>query len=233
MGRANIFLVVLVAVIVSAPLTAARTPFVSQRGIEDVRCVGEVAELLQQHEGRHRWAYDHRGRFRAIGSGYNLDDNVDERRKELQAAGLDYDKLYNGEIGLDELQITGLLILDAERALRRAGDNIERLEDFCCPLRAVFADIQHTARSADKFPREDLEQVIERAASEDYKSAADELERTKWCSKGRNRGRCRDNLDIVEEGCPKGSGQLRYQDLITAGWTLLNKIVPSSGGVLT
>ncbi|KAL2624384.1 hypothetical protein R1flu_008629 [Riccia fluitans] len=37
-------------------------------------CVGSVAELLHQHEGRNRCAYDHKGGFRAIGCSYNLDD---------------------------------------------------------------------------------------------------------------------------------------------------------------
>ncbi|KAL2607756.1 hypothetical protein R1flu_026329 [Riccia fluitans] len=214
MSRANFSLVVLVAlsaVLFSAPLIAARGR-TRLRDERDVRCVGSVGELLQQHEGRQRWAYDHRGGFRAIGAGYNLDDNVDERRKELQEAlSLDYDKVYKGEIGLDELQISELLILDSLRALKRTEQNIERVKDFCCSLRAVFADIQHTAGSADRFPREDVHKVIEKVASEDFKSAADELERTKWCSEGRNKGRCRDNLDVVERGCPhKREGYVCY-----------------------
>ncbi|KAL3700894.1 hypothetical protein R1sor_018916 [Riccia sorocarpa] len=202
MARINIRLVVLVAlavVVLSAPLTAAR------RNIGDAtKCVGEVAELLQRHEGRHRWAYKHPlGRFRAVGVGYNLDDNKDQRRKELERAGLDYDKVYNGDIGLTELEISGLLILDADRDLERIEQTEGRFKDLCCQVRAVFADIQHTAPSAEEFPREDLDQVIERASSQDYKTAADELERTKWCSQGRNRGRCRDNVDLLERGCPE------------------------------
>ncbi|KAL2607759.1 hypothetical protein R1flu_026332 [Riccia fluitans] len=237
MARANIRLVVLVAVaaiVFSAPLIAARNaqPFVNRREESEVACcVGSAGQLLQDHEGRNRWAYNHRGGFRAVGAGYNLDDNPEERRKELEEAlSLDYDKVYKGEIFLDELQISELLILDAKRALRRAEKNVERFSELCCSLRAVFADIQHTAGSADKFPRDDLDKFIEKAASEDYENAAEELKRTKWCSERRNRGRCCHNFDFVKQGCSKQQGSWHVVSELIESLTLLNKVVPSKGG---
>ncbi|KAL2631372.1 hypothetical protein R1flu_016058 [Riccia fluitans] len=218
MARLNIqvvLLVALAAVVLSAPLTAASSrshSFLRQQtyrrdfgrsGETGTMCVGSVAELLHQHEGRNRCAYDHKGGFRAVGCGYNLDDDKEQRRRELKEALLDYDRVYKGEQCLDDMQVSGLLTADADRALKRAARNVERLNEFCCPVRAVFADIQHTAGSVDEFPREDMDNVIERVASEDYKTAADELERTKWCSKGRHMSRCSDNLDLVERGCSK------------------------------
>ncbi|KAL2642378.1 hypothetical protein R1flu_009965 [Riccia fluitans] len=164
-------------------------------------CVGEVAELLSMHEGRHHMAYDHRGGWRAVGCGYNLDQDVDRRKKELQELGLDYDKVYKGEQRLEGMEITELLILDAKRALDRVGENIKRLENFSCEMKAVFADIQHTAGSAEKFPREDIDQVIEKVASEEWEKAADELEKTDWCSKSHHRFRCDHNLELLEKGC--------------------------------
>ncbi|KAL3699121.1 hypothetical protein R1sor_017143 [Riccia sorocarpa] len=210
MGRVSMSLLVLVALaamVVSAPtMTAARSHHNIYRVRDeesDVFCVGHVVELLQWHEGRHQRAYDHEGGYRAVGAGYNLDDEKDNRRKELEEAGLDYDKVYNGETRLNQLQISGLLVLDAQRALRRAEKNIERLRDFCCSVRAVFAEIQHSVGSAKNFPRDDLNQVIEKAASRDWGSAADELQRTKWCSQqaGKYRNRCNDHLDLVDRGC--------------------------------
>ncbi|KAL2607755.1 hypothetical protein R1flu_026328 [Riccia fluitans] len=207
MARGNIQLVVLVAlcaVMFSAPVISARSHHLrrpSFRGSEEVMCLGSVAELLSQHELRHHKAYDHKCGFRAIGCGYNLDENQDQRRKELESIGLDFDRVYKGEKELNSMQITELLLLDAKRALDRVGENIQRLDQFCCSMKAVFADIQHTAGSTDKFPRDDVNEVIERVANEDYRKAADELERTEWCSKSDNKMRCEHNLDVLERGC--------------------------------
>ncbi|KAL2607757.1 hypothetical protein R1flu_026330 [Riccia fluitans] len=216
MAQFSVQLVVLVAlsaVMFSAPVISARYHNLRQssfnyRGSEKVMCLGSVAELLSQHEGRQHTAYDHKGGFRAIGCGYNLDENQDQRRKELEAIGLEFDKVYNGEMRLNSMQITELLMLDAMRALNRVGENIRRLDNFCCSMKAVFADIQHTAGSTEKFPRDDINEVIERVANEDYRKAADELERTEWCSKSHHRMRCDHNLDVLERGCESSSHRL-------------------------
>ncbi|KAL2607761.1 hypothetical protein R1flu_026334 [Riccia fluitans] len=199
-----IMLVALSAVVLSAPVISARChhrrePYRSKA--ECVDCVGSVAELLAQNEDRHHTVYNHRGGFRAIGCGYNLDDNPDERRKELEAIQLDYDKVYDGEIRLDNMQISELLVFDAWRALDRTRQNIKRLDNFCCQMRAIFADIQHTAGSTDRFPRDDINEVIEKVDSKDFKEAAKELEKTDWCSKSRHKIRCYNNIDYLEQGC--------------------------------
>ncbi|KAL3689207.1 hypothetical protein R1sor_015516 [Riccia sorocarpa] len=67
------------------------------------------------------------------------------------------------------------------------GEVAELLQQHEGRNRSVFADIQHTAGSVDKFPKEDMDQIIERMASEDYKTAAHELKHTIWCSKSRHR----------------------------------------------
>ncbi|KAL3695900.1 hypothetical protein R1sor_009976 [Riccia sorocarpa] len=204
-----VLLVALTAVMVSPPVVSAYShhhlrrpgfPAFRYRGT-GVLCIGEVAELLSTHEGRHHTAYDHPGGWRAVGCGYNLDQDADQRRKELEEAGLDYDRVYKGDQRLNHMQISGLLILDAKRALDRAGENIKRLDDFCCSMKAVFADIQHTAGSTEKFPRQDIEEVINKVADQDWEKAADELERTEWCSKKHHRFRCDHNLEVLEKGC--------------------------------
>ncbi|KAL3693117.1 hypothetical protein R1sor_006768 [Riccia sorocarpa] len=222
MTRANVQLLLLVPLMVvlfTAPSIAARSHHIrqpvqpavnqkhtyissflsSRRG--GILCVGEISELLSQHEGRHPCAYDHEGGYRAVGCGYNLDDDVDEREWELLEALADYDEVYNGTSCLNNVQISGLLILDAARALDRAAENVEGLKDLCCPIRAVFADIQHSSGAAKNFPKEDLHRVIERVASEDYEVAANELRKTKWCSQTWNKKRCVHDLDLFERGC--------------------------------
>ncbi|KAL2649409.1 hypothetical protein R1flu_017537 [Riccia fluitans] len=174
--------------------------FSHQRDESEVLCVGEVSELISMHEVRERCAYDHKGGFRAVGCGYNLDDNVGERMQELRVALADYERVYKGEECLTDMQITGLLAVDAKRALNRAAENVNGLNKFCCSLRAVFADIQHTVGSSSNFPDE-MDLVIEKSTSEEFRKAADELERTKWCSQRGNRDRCEDNLDLMDRGC--------------------------------
>ncbi|KAL2609677.1 hypothetical protein R1flu_028250 [Riccia fluitans] len=205
-----VMFVAVAAVAFFAPPIAARSHHIRlfpRAAKDDVLCVGSVVELLQLHEGRQFKAYDHKGGFRAVGAGYNLDYKTDKRRSELQEIGLDYDRVYNGEMKLDDLQISELLVRDAKRALRRAGKNLESLNELCCALQAVFADIQHTVGSTDNFPRDDLDQVIQKTSSQDFKSAADELERTKWCSDRVHKNRCEDNLELFDRGCPASGGR--------------------------
>ncbi|BBN11209.1 hypothetical protein MPTK1_5g10000 [Marchantia polymorpha subsp. ruderalis] len=164
-------------------------------------CIPDVSQILEDHEGRHKCAYDHTSGYRAVGVAYNLDDDVDQRKSELSTLLADYEKVYKGEDCLNNLQITALLALDAQRALDRAAENVKPLDDFCCSVQAVFADVQHSVGSADKFPNDDLETFIEKAALKEYKSAAHALERTQWCSAEENKRRCDDNLEVLSQGC--------------------------------
>ncbi|KAL2603038.1 hypothetical protein R1flu_017251 [Riccia fluitans] len=122
MARVNIGLVLLAAlaaVLLSPPVIATHTHHLRRRttgGCSKIMSIGHTADLMQQHEGRRACAYNHKGGFRAVGSGYNLDQDRDQRRSELRAAGLDYDRVYKGDQCLEDLQISGLLMLDAERS---------------------------------------------------------------------------------------------------------------------
>ncbi|KAL3678739.1 hypothetical protein R1sor_021695 [Riccia sorocarpa] len=218
MARLEVQLVLLVAAIAVAfitPALAARTgvirqpiekhrnvhPFFRGRGWTGVLCVAEVSDYLEKHEGRHDCAYDHPNGFRAVGVGYNLDDDVETRKSELSATFADYEKVYKGDKCLNNLQISGLLLLDSKRALDRASESVKPLNDFCCSVQAVFADIQHASGAAKDFPERDLRKVIEKAALQEYKGAARELEKTQFCSTSENKNRCDDHYDRFEQGC--------------------------------
>ncbi|KAG6547784.1 hypothetical protein Mapa_010597 [Marchantia paleacea] len=223
MARVNVPLVLLVALAVvvafTAPVTAGRHSGLIRQPVDKqlesrpsffqrtwsvglrLWCIPDVSQVLEDHEGRHKCAYNHTKGYRAVGVAYNLDDDVDQRKSELSTLLADYDKVYKGENCLNNLQITALLAVDAQRALDRAAENVKPLDDFCCSVQAVFADVQHSVGSVDKFPNDDLENFIEKAALKEYKSAAHALENTQWCSAEENKRRCDDNLELVEQGC--------------------------------
>ncbi|KAL2609797.1 hypothetical protein R1flu_028370 [Riccia fluitans] len=218
MARVNVKLVLLVAVAavaLSTPVNAARAGVIRQpvdkylnvhplfggRGWKGVLCVTDVSQYVEEHEGRHECAYDHSSGFRAVGVGYNLDDDVETRKSELSLSFADYDKVYKGEDCLNNIQISGLLLLDAKRALDRAAEHVKPLNDFCCKVQAIFADIQHSSGAAKDFPEEDMRQVIERAALKEYKGAAHELKKTNYCSTEENKKRCDDHLERFKNGC--------------------------------
>jgi len=161
-------------------------------------CVPTTSQTLEDHEGRHPCSYDHPNGFRAVGAGYNLDDDVDTRRRELSILFLDYDKVYSNETCLWDIQITSLLVLDSKRALDKAAESVEPLDDFCCDLQAVFADVQHSLASKS-FPNKDLKMFIEKAALKQWGNAADELKESDWCYD--NKKRCDDNIVTVKSGC--------------------------------
>lgn len=56
-------------------------------------CVPTTESLLIEHEGRHECAYNLTNGDRAVGVGYNLDDDKDTRRSEMSALFADYDKV--------------------------------------------------------------------------------------------------------------------------------------------
>jgi hypothetical protein len=56
-------------------------------------CIPKTESLLEEHEGRHDCAYNKSDGSRAVGVGYNLDDDSDTRRSELSVVLADYDKV--------------------------------------------------------------------------------------------------------------------------------------------
>lgn len=167
--------------------------------LKSLVCIPTVNKLIEEHEGRQSCAYDHPKGYRAIGVGYNLDDDVDTRRAELFRMLLDYDKVYKGDTCLWDIQITTLLTLDGQRDLTRAGEDLQGLDEFCCEVQAVFADIQHSLLGKESITGRDLKGVAEGAALGEWSSAAKELEQSNWCTV--NEDRCEDNVKALNSGC--------------------------------
>ncbi|CAM6098696.1 unnamed protein product [Calypogeia fissa] len=172
-----------------------------------VVCIPTAATTIEEHEGRQRCAYDHPRGFRAVGVAYNLDDDVETRKSELSTLFLDYDKVYKGEQCLWDIQITALLTLDAKRALNKVTESVEGLEDLCCDVQAVFADIQHSIGPKKSVTSEDLKGFVEKATVGEWKSAARELEETDWCYE--NKKRCEAHIKTLKSGC---NGLLSYEN---------------------
>ncbi|KAG0598324.1 hypothetical protein M758_12G063600 [Ceratodon purpureus] len=163
-----------------------------------VLCIPTTESLLIEHEGRHQCAYELPNGDKAVGVGYDLDDDKETRRSELSTVLADYDKVYDGKDCLNTIQISALLALDARRALDRAAKSVKSLDEQCCDVQAVFGDIQHSG-GKDVYEQNGFEDFIEAVSAKKWDKAADTLEKTRWCSD--NKDRCRDNKGIITKGC--------------------------------
>eukprot|EP00850_Spirogloea_muscicola_P016113 SM000128S26246 [mRNA] locus=s128:390531:391396:+ [translate_table: standard] len=139
------------------------------------------ATCLQDREGRHYCAYNSSQGYRAIGAGYALDRDVEERKRELSG-------VYEGKECLNDLQINALLALDARRYLNYAYKAAHALDDWCCEVQAVFAELAFAAGDALEEDK-DFKEVIEKASSRKWEAAADVLKDTAWCEENEKRTR--------------------------------------------
>ncbi|CAI5512186.1 unnamed protein product [Closterium sp. Naga37s-1] len=176
---------------------------------DSLTCVPATTTVMERSEGRSRCAYDSRLGYRAIGVGYNLDDKSDERMREIATILADYDKLYSGEACLNDLQINTLLALDARRFLLRAGESVKALDNFCCNVQAVFADIAFT-HSKSRLGAQ-FDPTIQKASSFQWREAAEELRQSKWCRK--NKDACTVDTQQLEEGCSSVGDNAVYVSL--------------------
>lgn len=203
MARATIVLCALVLL-----CTAAAPSLVESRNLIDnvktvairVLCVPTTESLLLEHEGRHECAYNLTNGDRAVGVGYNLDDDKETRRSELSTVLADYDKVYEGKACLNTIQISALLALDTRRALNRAANSVKSLDEQCCDVQAVFGDIQHSG-GKNVYKQNGFEDFIEAVSAKKWDKAADTLESTRWCSD--HKDRCKDDKSIISKGCGK------------------------------
>jgi len=206
MAKRASFLVVLLCVAIAgavlpAPVAASRK---LSRGMASFAirawCIPKTESVLEEHEGRHSCVYNLTNGDRAVGVGYNLDDDKETRRSEMSTVLADYDKVYDGNDCLNTVQISALLALDTRRALDRAASSVKSLDEQCCPVMAVFGDIQHSAEGRDAFEGNGFEDFIEAVSAKEWEKAGEKLEETRWCKERKER--CRSDKSIILEGCP-------------------------------
>ena len=99
MAKRAAFLVVLLCVAIAgavlpAPVAASRK---LSRGMASFAirawCIPKTESILEEHEGRHSCVYNLTNGDRAVGVGYNLDDDKETRRSEMSTVLADYDKV--------------------------------------------------------------------------------------------------------------------------------------------
>ncbi|KAG0623629.1 hypothetical protein M758_3G189300 [Ceratodon purpureus] len=161
-------------------------------------CIPRTESLLLEHEDRHECVYSLKNGDRAVGVGYDLDDDKETRRSELSTVLADYDKVYKGLQCLNTVQISALLALDTRRALDRAAKSVKALDEQCCSVMAVFGDIQHSS-GKDAFEGNGFQDFIEAVSAKEWKKAGDKLNETSWCND--NKERCVSNKALIYQGC--------------------------------
>eukprot|EP00850_Spirogloea_muscicola_P003759 SM000015S01259 [mRNA] locus=s15:822562:823843:- [translate_table: standard] len=184
----------------SSPFSAAAAAVAATLGVAIPRtfCIPTTSQLLEDREGRHYCAYNSSQGYRAIGAGYALDRDVTDRKRELSGVLADYHKVYEGKECLNDLQINALLALDARRYLNYAYKAAHALDDWCCEVQAVFAELAFAAGDALEEDK-DFKEVIEKASSREWEAAAGALKDTAWCEE--NEKRCKKDAELLEQGC--------------------------------
>eukprot|EP00271_Cylindrocystis_brebissonii_P009074 TRINITY_DN23694_c0_g1_i1.p1 TRINITY_DN23694_c0_g1~~TRINITY_DN23694_c0_g1_i1.p1 ORF type:complete len:253 (-),score=47.33 TRINITY_DN23694_c0_g1_i1:391-1149(-) len=168
-------------------------------GVTHNLCIPYTTSYLEEYEGRHYCAYNSTGGYRAVGVGFNLDENVERAKLELAALALSYDKVYSGESCLWDVQVNALLIVTAKAALDLAAERAPSLDDWCCDVQKVYADVALTTWGRAKAWDDDLKEFVEKTSVQEWETAAKALEDTEWCED--HGKRCEAHVKMVEKGC--------------------------------
>jgi hypothetical protein len=132
MAKRASFLVVLLCVAIAgavlpAPVAASRK---LSRGMASFAirawCIPKTESVLEEHEGRHSCVYNLTNGDRAVGVGYNLDDDKETRRSEMSTVLADYDKVY---ISSMQLQINAFCLISVSLLL--AGVSNVSISSLC------------------------------------------------------------------------------------------------------
>ncbi|GBG88992.1 hypothetical protein CBR_g48602 [Chara braunii] len=163
-------------------------------------CIPVTAQLVEDHEGRHRCVYETERGHKAVGVAYDLDDVPDDRKTELSVVMADYDKLYRGGQCLNDFQITALLAIDVKRALDRVAGCVRNLDDICCDVQSALADVMFAVGESE-FCSERFLNFREEVSAKDWQKAASALRCFDWCKDDRRSRRCEHDASIIHVGC--------------------------------
>jgi GH24 family phage-related lysozyme (muramidase) len=162
-------------------------------------CVPSVSSWVEKHEGRHRCVYENEQGDKAVGVNYNLENDKAARKSELKTVLADYDKVIEGEQCLNDVQISALLLVDAKRKLNEVSEVVHKLDDLCCDIQAVLADLDW---SMGQKGLGDSETFLKEIEKESWEDAATALRTTLWCVS--HKDRCDADVARIEKGCSKG-----------------------------
>lgn len=143
--------------------------------------------------------YENEHGDKAIGVNYDLEDDRSTRKSELRTVLADYEKVLKGEQCLNDVQISALLLADTKRKLDEVAETVHKLDDLCCDIQAVLADLDW---SMGQKGLGDSDTFLKEIENGNWEDAATALRATIWCVS--HKDRCDADVAKVEKGCSKG-----------------------------
>lgn len=108
-------------------------------------------------------------------------------------------KVLDGKQCLNNFQITALLVLTTKRALDLAASKAQALDNWCCDIQKVFADLALTSGNKTSLWERDLLKVIDKSSAFHWEEAEAHLKETKWCKEFKER--CKHARKHILKGC--------------------------------
>lgn len=143
-----------------------------------------LEKQLREHEGRSKKAYrDSRG-ILTVGVGFNLEQPG--AKQFIEAKGINYDLLCNGEIELTDAQIESIFNSSVAAALVIAKRAVKDLDSHHVEVQLVIVNMvfQLGYSGFKKFKK-----TIKALDAHDYKSAASEMKSSLWYKQTPNRAK--------------------------------------------
>jgi GH24 family phage-related lysozyme (muramidase) len=156
---------------------------------------GKLQAQLILHEGTRSKRYLDTKGIPTIGVGFNLQRSG--AKEQIEALGLDYEKVKNGEQELTDEQIAKLLAGDIDSAIKSCEEVFPKFRELSEVRQRVMVDMMFNLGRA-KF--EKFEKMIAAVKRGEYDTAADEMKKSLWHDQVKTRavrleGMMRDDKD--------------------------------------
>jgi GH24 family phage-related lysozyme (muramidase) len=143
----------------------------------------KLTRQLVKHEGRRSKVYKDTEGVPTIGVGFNL--NRPDAKKKIEALGLSYDMVRDGEQELSERQIDDLLVADIDAAVADCNALFPKFADLSDVRQRALADMAFNLGPARL---KSFKKMIASVNNENFVGAADEMKDSQWYRQVKKRG---------------------------------------------
>jgi GH24 family phage-related lysozyme (muramidase) len=150
-----------------------------------------IRDWIERWEGRRKHVYTDTEGHPTIGIGFNLDRS--NAREEVEALGLDYESVRAGIQDLTDEQVDQLFDKTVEEAIAGAKQTVSNFEEISEDKQMVIVDLVFNL-GAHKFSK--FVKTIGAIESEDWESAAEEMQKSNWFAQVGSKDNQRGGSDV-------------------------------------
>jgi GH24 family phage-related lysozyme (muramidase) len=150
-----------------------------------------IKDWIERWEGRRKHVYTDTEGHPTIGIGFNLDRP--SAREEIEALGLDYERVRAGTQDLTDEQVDQLFERTVEEAITGAKQSVSNFEELPDDKQMVIVDMVFNL-GANKFSK--FVKTIGAIEGQDWESAADEMRESNWFAQVGSKDNQRGGSDV-------------------------------------